>query len=68
MLTNRENQIIELMSNGNKPKKIAKDLGISHKVVKHYLSSIYQKLGFTGEARPNVRLINWFFNRGQDRD
>lgn len=43
-LTPREEQILDLVSGGRTNKEIARDLGISEKTVKHYMTNIMHKL------------------------
>ena len=44
-LSDREKQIINLIGQGYKNKKISIQLGLSESTVRHYLTSIYSKLG-----------------------
>ncbi len=43
-LTNREDQILDHVARGLTNKEIARNLGISEKTVKHYMTNIMQKL------------------------
>jgi len=43
-LTERERQILELLATGSKNKEIGRELGLSEKTVKHYMTNILQKL------------------------
>jgi DNA-binding NarL/FixJ family response regulator len=43
-LTEREHQILELLSKGSSNKEIARELALSEKTVKHYMTNILQKL------------------------
>ena len=43
-LTKREEQILDRVARGLTNKEIAKDLKISEKTVKHYMTNIMQKL------------------------
>ena len=43
-LSERERQILELLATGCSNKEIAKDLDLSEKTVKHYVTNILQKL------------------------
>ncbi len=43
-LTGREHQILELLAKGSSNKEIARELGLSEKTVKHYMTNILQKL------------------------
>jgi DNA-binding NarL/FixJ family response regulator len=44
-LTSREREILELLTEGNRPAEIATRLFLSVKTVKNHLTSVYQKLG-----------------------
>ena len=54
--TDRELRIIELVAQGLKNREIGAKLGISSKVVKNYLSKIYDKIG----VHKRVRLALWY--------
>lgn len=54
--TDRELRIIELVAQGLKNREIGEKLGISSKVVKNYLSKIYDKVG----VNKRVRLALWY--------
>jgi DNA-binding NarL/FixJ family response regulator len=43
-LTEREHQILELLAKGSSNKEIARELNLSEKTVKHYMTNILQKL------------------------
>jgi two-component system nitrate/nitrite response regulator NarL len=43
-LTERERQILELLAGGGTNKEIARELNLSDKTVKHYMTNILQKL------------------------
>ncbi len=43
-LTDREQQILELLATGRSNKEIAKELDLSEKTAKHYMTNILQKL------------------------
>lgn len=55
-LTSRERDCVKLLSSGKAPPQIAQILGTSRNTVRNQLSSIYQKLGFTGQ----VELVAFF--------
>lgn len=44
-LSRREVQVLNLIRHGRGVKRIAEELSISHKTVKHHLASIHSKLG-----------------------
>jgi len=54
--TDRQLRIIELVAKGLKNREIADKLGISSKVVKNYLSRIYDKIG----VNSRLKLALWF--------
>jgi DNA-binding NarL/FixJ family response regulator len=43
-LTDREHQILELLATGISNKEIARELNLSEKTIKHYMTNILQKL------------------------
>jgi DNA-binding NarL/FixJ family response regulator len=49
-LTERETEVLDLLSKGLANKQIAMQLGISEHTVKFHVSSIYQKLGVTNRT------------------
>lgn len=49
-LTDRESEVLGLLSKGLANKQIAMELGISEHTVKFHVSSIYQKLGVTNRT------------------
>jgi two-component system nitrate/nitrite response regulator NarL len=56
-LTTREQQVVELVRQGFKTKKIAEDLGIGPGTVKIHLKHIFQKTGVRG--RYGLALNGW---------
>jgi DNA-binding NarL/FixJ family response regulator len=54
--SDRQLRIIELVARGMKNREIAEELGISNKVVKNYLSNIYDKIGVNNR----VQLALWY--------
>jgi DNA-binding NarL/FixJ family response regulator len=51
-----ELRIIELVAQGLKNREIAEQLGISNKVIKNYLSNIYDKIG----VKNRLQLALWY--------
>jgi len=49
-LTEREQEVLEAVSRGERSKEIAYRLGISERTIKAHLSSIYNKLGVDSRA------------------
>lgn len=60
-LTSRERECVKLLSSGKAPRQIARTLGTSRNTVRNQLSSIYQKLGFSGQVE-----LTAFFARNPD--
>lgn len=56
-LTRREQDVLELMSQGMTNKEIGKKLYLSIKTVKRHRHEMYQKFGIVGEGRPSILLI-----------
>ena len=52
----RQQRVIELVAMGLKNREIAKELGIGDKVVRNYLSIIYDKIGVSNR----VELALWY--------
>ena len=59
-LTNREEQILDLVARGLTNKEIAKTLTISEKTVKHYMTNVMQKL----QVRNRVEAVLAFQKKG----
>ncbi len=59
-LTNRERQVLQLLSEGKRPGDIADQLYLSIKTVKNHLTSVYNKLGVETGAQAIVEA----FQRG----
>lgn len=59
LLTQREREIIELISRGKLEKEVASELYISVKTVKNHITNIYQKLQVT----TRVEALNKYFGR-----
>jgi DNA-binding NarL/FixJ family response regulator len=59
MLTQREIEIIEMISKGKLEKEVASDLFISIKTVKNHITNIYHKLHVT----TRVEALNKYFGK-----
>ncbi len=57
ILTNREQEVFELLVLNKSTKEIAEFLGISEKTVRNHISNAIQKLGVKGRAQAVVELI-----------
>lgn len=57
ILTNREQEVFELLVLNKSTKEIAEFLGISEKTVRNHISNAMQKLGVKGRAQAVVELI-----------
>jgi len=57
LLTQREQEIFELLINNKSTKQIAKELKISEKTVRNHISNTMQKLGVKGRCNAVVELI-----------
>lgn len=55
--TNRENEILQLLVNGNDNNSIAEALGISEKTVKNHLTNIFRKLNVKDRTQAAVLAI-----------
>lgn len=55
--TNRENEILQLLVNGNDNSNIAKELSISEKTVKNHLTNIFRKLNVKDRTQAAVLAI-----------
>lgn len=63
-LTARENQVIELVSEGKDTKEISKELSITTGTVRNYISIIFDKLGVSNRIEAITRLKeNGWFNK-----
>ncbi|WP_329463092.1 LuxR C-terminal-related transcriptional regulator [Streptomyces sp. NBC_01431] len=54
LLTARERQILELISQGNSNRRVARALGISEKTVKNHLSAVFTKVGASDRTQAVV--------------
>jgi len=54
LLTDRERQILVLVSHGNSNRRVAKALGISEKTVKNHLSAVFTKAGVSDRTQAVV--------------
>ena len=59
LLSERENEIIQLIANGKMEKEVAAELYISINTVKNHISKIYQKL----HVNSRVEALNKYFGR-----
>ncbi len=57
ILTQREQEVFELLVLNKSTKEIATFLGISEKTVRNHISNAMQKLGVKGRAQAVVELI-----------
>lgn len=57
ILTNREQEVFELLVLNKSTKEIANFLGISEKTVRNHVSNAMQKLGVKGRAQAVVELL-----------
>ena len=57
ILTNREQEVFELLVLNKSTKEIADNLNISEKTVRNHISNAMQKLGVKGRAQAVVELI-----------
>ena len=57
ILTEREQEVFQLLVLNKSTKEIAKELGISEKTVRNHISNAIQKLGVKGRAGAVVELI-----------
>lgn len=57
ILTEREQEVFELLVINKTTSEIAKTLGISEKTVRNHISNAIQKLGVKGRAQAVVELI-----------
>jgi DNA-binding NarL/FixJ family response regulator len=59
-LTQREMQIVEMITKGHKNKEIADTLGIKLNSIKNSIKQIYKKFGITNVKYPRVLLAARF--------
>ena len=57
ILTEREQEVFELLVLNKSTKEIARELNISEKTVRNHISNTMQKLGVKGRAQAVVELI-----------
>lgn len=62
MLTKREHEILQLISEGNDNKSIAQKFEVTSKTVEKHLDHIYKKLGVTSRTQAVI----WWFEKGRD--
>ena len=57
ILTDREQEVFELLIKNKSPFEIAKKLNISEKTVRNHISNAIQKLGVKGRSQAIIELI-----------
>ena len=57
ILTNREQQVFNLLVDNKTTKEIAYKLRISEKTVRNHISNVIQKLGVKGRSQAIIELI-----------
>ena len=57
ILTNRENEIFQLLIKNNTTKDIALNLNISEKTVRNHISNVMQKLGVSARSQAIIELL-----------
>lgn len=57
LLTKRERQIFEMLTQSASTKQIAYDLSISEKTVRNHISNVIQKLGVTSRLQALLELV-----------
>ncbi len=57
ILTDREQEVFELLIKNKTTKEIAKELYISEKTVRNHISNAIQKLGVKGRSQAIIELI-----------
>jgi DNA-binding NarL/FixJ family response regulator len=60
ILTNRENEVLQLLADGLLYKEIAERLQIGHGTVRHHIHHIYEKL----HVQNRTEAVNRYFDRG----
>jgi len=61
-LSDREREVLQLLSEGDENKLIAKSMGITINTVEKHLANIYHKLGVTSRSEA----IHWWVEKGTD--
>lgn len=61
-LSDREREVLKLLTAGGDNKQIAKTLGVSINTVEKHLKKVYKKLGVTSRAEA----LHWWFEKGTD--
>lgn len=56
-LSTREQEVLELMSQGMTDEEIGEKLWVSKRTAKRHRHRMYQKFGLVGEKRPSILLI-----------
>ena len=57
VLTNREEEVFNLLILNKTTKEIASDLRISEKTVRNHISNVIQKLGVKGRSQAIIELL-----------
>lgn len=63
-LTRREQEVVQLVTQGLQNKKIAERLSITHTTVRHHLTSIFEKLSVTNR----LELMRYAYDEERDSD
>jgi DNA-binding NarL/FixJ family response regulator len=61
-LSEREREVLQLLTEGENNKKIAASLGISINTVEKHLKNLYEKLGVTSRTEA----VHWWVEKGTD--
>lgn len=66
-LTAREEQILKKVSRGLSNKEIARELSLSEKTVKHYMTNVLQKLQVRNRVEAAIKAREYFAGDGPER-
>lgn len=68
-LTPRENQVLELLAEGQSNAGVARTLVVTEHAVEKHINAIYRKLGIVGSERhPRVAATLWYLRRQRDAE